>query len=360
MRIGIDVTPLLLRSAGVKTWTWHFFKNLVSNAEHDQIVPLPEISSLAPLVHDRSILGTLETWRRLASLYAINAPLSPVIGYVTRKVDVFHVSNQIRRMPERALVTATLHDMTCWIMPEFHTPANIRADRQFSSLLLKKAARMIAVSQNTKADAVRLLNVNPGRIEVIYPGVADHFFNAKPTQRSKPYVLYLGTLEPRKNVMTLLDAWHGVRDSIKGEFDLLIAGDAGWNCDDVVARLAQGLAGVHYLGYRPQHQLPGLLAGATVFVYPSLYEGFGFPVVEAMACGVPVITSNCSSLAEVAGTAAALIDPLSLDEIRNSLERLLTSPGLRESYRQQGLARAKDFTWAESARQALKFFHHAG
>ena len=360
MRIGIDVTPLLLRSAGVKTWTWHFFKNLVSNAEHDQIVPLPAISTLAPLVHDRSILGKLETWRRLGSLYAINAPLSPLIRYATRKVDVFHVSNQIRKMPERARVTATLHDMTCWIMPEFHTPANIRADRQFSALLMTKAARMIAVSQSTKADAVRLLNVNPDRIEVIYPGVAEHFFGAAPTPRARPYVLYVGTLEPRKNVVTLLDAWQGVRDSIKNEFDLLVAGDAGWNCDDVLARLAQGMAGVHYLGYRPQHELPGLLAGATVFVYPSLYEGFGFPVVEAMACGVPVITSNCSSLAEVAGPAAALIDPLSAEEIRNSLERLLTSPGLRERYRQQGLDRAKEFTWGESARRALQFFQRAG
>jgi glycosyltransferase involved in cell wall biosynthesis len=250
--------------------------------------------------------------------------------------------------------------MTCWILPELHTAANVRADRHFSKILIGKNASMIAVSHSTRNDAIRLLGVNPDRIQVIYPGVGEDFFGAKPTARSKPYVLYVGTLEPRKNVKTLLDAWQNVRPSIRAEFDLLIVGAAGWNCQEVLARLENPPAGVRYAGYRPQRELPGLVAGAAVFVYPSLYEGFGFPVVEAMACGVPVITSNCSSLAEVAGTAAALIDPLSLDEIRNSLERLLTSPGLRESYRQQGLARAKDFTWAESARQALKFFHHAG
>lgn len=357
MRIGIDVSPLLLRSAGVKTWTWHFFKHLRTNAKTHQVIPVPDISVSAPLVHDRSVLDSLGTWPRLGLLYAINAPLSPLIGLMTRKLDVFHVSNQIRKFPARTRITATLHDMTCWIMPELHTAANVRADRQFSEMLIEKNARMIAVSHSTRNDAIRLLGVPPDRIQVIYPGVAEHFFAAKPTPRSKPYVLYVGTLEPRKNVKTLLDAWQNVRASIRAEFDLLIVGDAGWNCEEVLRRLKNPPAGIHYAGYRPQSELPGLMAGATVFVYPSLYEGFGFPVVEAMAAGVPVITSDCSSLQEVVQSAGALIDPLSAEEIRNALERLLTSPGLRERYSQEGLARARQFTWDESACRTLEFFH---
>jgi alpha-1,3-rhamnosyl/mannosyltransferase len=359
MRIGIDVTPLLLRSAGVKTWTWHFLEHLRKNSGNDQIVPLPDVSRSAPLVHDRSILGSLETWWRLGTLYAINAPLSPIIGLVTKNLDVFHASNQIRKLPGRIRVTATLHDMTCWILPEFHTAANVRADRHFSEMLTKKAARMIAVSNSTKMDAIRLLNIDPDRIQVVYPGVADSFFGAKPAVRTRPYVLCVGMLEPRKNLITLLDAWQTVQPSIREEFDLLIAGAAGWNCQEILARLAHPPAGVHYLGYRPQSELPGLMAGATVFVYPSLYEGFGFPVVEAMASGVPVLTSNHSSLQEVVQSAGMLIDPLSAGDIRKALERLLTSPALRERYSQEGSARAKQFTWDESARRTLRFFHEA-
>ena len=245
MRIGIDATPLLLRSAGVKTWTWHFLKHLTSNATNDRIIPLPDISLSAPLVHDRSVLGSLETWRRLGLLYAINAPLSPLIGLMTRKLDVFHISNQIRKFPRRTRVTATLYDMTCRIMPELHTAANVRADRSFTELLIEKTPKMIAVSHSTRNDAIRLLKVDPDRIQVIYPGVAEHFFGAKPAPRSKPYVLYVGTLEPRKNEMTLLDAWQEVRPSIRAEFDLLIVGDVGWNCQDVLARLKDPPAGVH-------------------------------------------------------------------------------------------------------------------
>src|ERR1700679_3393127 len=144
MRIGVDVTPLLLRSAGVKTWTWNFFKHLRSNAKNDQIVSLPDISDSVSLGHDRSVLDSLETWPRLGLLYAINAPLSPLIGLMTRRLDVFHVSNQIRRFPARTRITATLHDMTCWILPELHTAANVRADRHFSKILIGKNASMIA------------------------------------------------------------------------------------------------------------------------------------------------------------------------------------------------------------------------
>ncbi len=363
MRIGIDVTPLLLRSAGVKTWTWHFLNHLRKRAKDDRIIPLPEVSSAGTLAHDRSVLGSLATWSRLAMLYATNAPGSPLIDFRTRGMDVFHASNQTRRLPKRTPVTATIHDMTCWIMPELHTPANVRADRQFAAQLLKKNSRFIAVSANTRTDAVRLLGIAPDRIQVVHPGISEAFFAARakpPVTGAKPYVLFVGTLEPRKNLMTLLDAWQSVRTSIRAEFDLLIAGDTGWHCEPVLARLREKREGVHYLGYRPQEELPGLMAGATTFVYPSLYEGFGFPVAEAMASGVPVITSNCSSLPEIAQGAGELIDPLSPQEIRTALERLLTSPTLREGYRREGLARARTFSWDESACRTLDFFHRAG
>src|SRR5262249_35061878 len=150
-----------------------------------------------------------------------------------------------------------------------------------------------------------LLGIAPDRIHTIYSGIAPEYFDAKPMPRARSYVLYVGTIEPRKNLTTLLDAWAktGLRSS---EFDLVIAGPEGWNATAIMARIR---AETTYLGYVPERDLPGLVAGATLFVYPSLYEGFGFPVVQAMAAGVPVLTSNTSCLPEITGGAAALIDP---------------------------------------------------
>ena len=172
--------------------------------------------------------------------------------------------------------------------------------------------------------------------------------------------MYVGTIEPLKNIVTLIEAWQKVRPSLREEFDLLLAGAVGWKSEDILARLQSGISGVEYLGYVPQHRLPELMPGATVFVYPSLYEGFGFPVVEAMAARVPVVTSNNSSLPEVAGSAAVLVDPESPQEICDSLERLLTSPASRARYSQAGWARAKAFSWKASACRAIEFFRGLG
>lgn len=356
VRIGVDATSLLLCSAGIKTWTWHWLRHLQINADGDEIVPFPSVPRSVPLIHNRSALDPWATYRRLALLYAVNSPGSPLLGCMTRRFDAFHITSQIRNVPRHTRITGTLHDMTCWIMPQVHTQANVGAELDFVDLLVRRSPGILAVSNNTKNDAVRLLKINPDRIQVIYPGVADDFFDADPLHRPKRYVLYVGTIEPRKNIVTLLDAWKKVRPSLREEFDLLLAGAVGWKSEDILARLQSGVSGVEYLGYVPQHRLPELMAGATAFVYPSLYEGFGFPVVEAMAARVPVVTSNNSSLAEVADSAAVLVDPESPQDICDSLEGLLTSPASRARYSQAGWARAKTFSWKESACRAIEFF----
>jgi alpha-1,3-rhamnosyl/mannosyltransferase len=168
----------------------------------------------------------------------------------------------------------------------------------------------------------------------------------------------VGTVEPRKNVDTLLDAWHGFR--LRHDFDLVVVGSSGWGSEKTMTRLASRPQGVRYLGYVPEDELPGLTAGATVFLYPSLYEGFGFPVGQAMAAGVPVITSNTSCLPEVAGEGALLVDPRSPAEIQAALEKLLTSQSLRDQLRTAGTARARQYRWDACARQSLEFFRRIG
>ena len=356
MQILIDATPLLLRSAGVKNYLYYWIQSLWQQARNDRILTLPALSRLGPLDHERSIASAARTYWHLGCVFATNAaPSLPLLRWSMPKADVFHVSNQIRFPPRNLKLTATIYDMTTRLMPELHTADNIRAEESLAKNVLGRADRLIAISENSRQDAIRLLALDPDRIDVIYPGVPEVYFGAQPRPSDRPYVLYLGAIEPRKNVDTLLDAWHGFR--LRGDFDLAIAGASGWAGQKTLARLASHPAGVRYLGYVPEDELPGLMAGASAFLYPSLYEGFGFPVAQAMAAGVPVITSNTSCLPEVAGEGALLVDPLSAAEIQTAMERLLTSSNLQQELRTAGMARARqEFRWEICARRSLEFF----
>jgi glycosyltransferase involved in cell wall biosynthesis len=357
MRILVDATPLLLRSAGVKTYTYHWIQHLLEQARNEQILTFPHIRKLTALNHERSMLPGVRTFSHLAWLFAGNGV--PVLrNWGMPGADVFHASTLIRNPPRTSRLTATIHDMTCRLMPELHTPANRKADESFTKNILQRAARLIAVSENTKADAVRLAGLDPERIEVIYSGVPEVYFGAQPRPALRPYVLFVGTIEPRKNIDTLLDAWQSCR--AQSEFDLVIAGASGWAGEKTLARLMSKPKGVRYLGYVPEDELPGLTAGASAFVYPSLYEGFGFPVAQAMAAGVPVITSNTSCLPEIAGGGALLVDPRSAAEIRGAMDKLLSSPELQQELGTAGMARARDeYRWSVCARKSLEFFHRA-
>jgi alpha-1,3-rhamnosyl/mannosyltransferase len=238
-------------------------------------------------------------------------------------------------------------------MPEVHTQSTLRADRTFEERILKHAHGLIAVSENTRQDAIRLLGIDPRRIRTIHSGVAEEYFDAKPQARAKPYVLVVGTVEPRKNLDTLLDAWRSVKADLREHFDLVLAGPEGWNSSATMARIRQEAT---YLGYVPETEMPGLVAGASLFVYPSLYEGFGFPLVQAMAANVPALISQTSCLPEIAGDAAAFVDPLSPAEIAAQLTLLLESPEERLKLAQLGRARAEDYRWERCARESLAFF----
>jgi len=373
MKVTIDATSALLRSAGVKSYTYHWLRHLRSQASpDDEIRAFPYINNWDRLEHSRSALPTWATLPRIALLHSVNLVGSPLLDRVLKGVDIFHASNQVRCAPRGVRLTATLHDLTCWLMPELHTAANVRADRNFAERILRRADGLIAVSENTRQDAIRLLGIAPERITTIHSGVAEEYFSAGagvaggPVQRfarrNRPYVVCVGSIEPRKNIATLLDAWGMLKPSLRSEFELVIAGPEGWNSEAVMARIqAQGAQlGVRYLGYVPQAELPGLLAGAAVCAYPSLYEGFGLPVVEAMAAGTPVLTSNNSCLPEIAGEAALLVDPRSAAEIAQGLTRLLESKPESEAERnrraQLGRARAEQFRWERCATRTLEFF----
>jgi alpha-1,3-rhamnosyl/mannosyltransferase len=367
IRVTIDAVPLLFRSAGVKNYFYYWTQHLLQEARGVEIRLFPFLRAPSSLDHERSTTGPVATLARLALLHLINRFPNDIAGWTSPRIDLFHAC-KLLNPPRRALLTATMHDFTCWLMPEMHPRTNVRADKLFADRILKRADALIAVSEATRSDAVRLLGIPPEKISVIHHGLPRQFFEAGPSDADaarsrhglqRPYLLFVGTIEPRKNVDLLLDAYQSLSRSIRDEFDLVVAGPRGWAPERTWARLIHPFhpsIGVRYLGYVPERDLPGLFAGATAFVYPSLYEGFGFPVAQAMAAGAPVITSAVSSLPEIAGGAALLVDPRSETQLRDAMRQVLTSPSKRAEMSALGRTNARRFSWPECARQSLRFF----
>src|SRR5271154_3514111 len=236
MIVTVDATSALLRSAGIKSYTYYWVRELRRLARHgDEIRAFPYLRDFGRLDHEASTLSKWQTVPRLALLYAARG--SRVLDWTLAGSDVFHASNQVRRAPRNVKLTATIHDLTCWLMPQFHTEGNIRADASFAEKILKRADGLISVSENTRQDAIRWLGIAPERIQTIYSGVAEEYFDAKPARREKPYALYVGTIEPRKNLDTLLDAWGQLSAGLRRDFELVIAGPQGWGSEKTFARI---------------------------------------------------------------------------------------------------------------------------
>lgn len=366
MHLSVDASPLLLRSAGVKNYLYHWIVALRRQSAGHHVAPFPFLDRIGDLTHDDSNLSRLETLPRIMFLISSNLRLHPAMRWVHRRADVFHVTNQIHHPVKGVALTTTLHDMTCWLMPELHTAANVKADHRFAAQIAAKAQGLIAVSENTRQDAIRMLNLDPKKVVTIHSGVAEPFFTATEAEAEalklrlgliKPYILNVGTIEPRKNLDTLLDAYLQLPSELRDATDLVLAGPLGWAAGTTSQRILSGIPGVRYLGYVSERDLPALTKGATLFAYPSLYEGFGFPVAQAMACEVPVITSNTSCLPEIAGDGALLVDPRSAEEISVALQKLLTAEGLRNQLGRNGRVRAEgNYRWDTCAKKSWDFF----
>ena len=365
MRLVLDCVPFLVRSAGVKAYLFQLHTHLRRTAGSHTVESFPWLDYVESFHHEGSVIPPFATTARIGFLYFINIPGNHILDLICRKADVFHASNQVRQPPRNALLTTTIHDMTAWSHPEMHTAATVLADQRFAANIIKPARGIITPSESSRKDAIERLGLNPDRVRAIHHGISGAYFNAPDPapararfKLNKPYILFVSTIEPRKNLLRLLDAYESLRTSIRDEFELIVAGPKGWSSESTMLRLSLAGANVRYLGYVPEAYLPGLTAGASVFAYPSLYEGFGFPVAQAMAAGVPVITSNVSSLPEVAAGAAELIDPLSTTELRDALDRVLTSHSHAEEMSEKGRERAKHFNWQRCAQETWNFFEN--
>ena len=282
------------------------------------------------------------------------AGLSGSLAQAAASADILHTPILIVPPKKRAPLVVTVFDLTFIMFPQHH----LRTTKVLLGSGLRRAVReadvFLAISENTKQDLVRLTGVSPQRVQVT-PLAADERFRPLGDTGTlmrlgidRPYVLYVGTLEPRKNVTVLLRAFGALEDK---ETLLVLAGAKGWMYEQIFSLVTElGIENrVKMLGYVENDDLPVLYTEAQVFVYPSLFEGFGLPVLEAMQCGAPVITTNVSSIPEVAGDAALLISPDDAAGLTAALTRVLSEPGLREDLRGKSLARAALFSWRKTA-----------
>lgn len=277
------------------------------------------------------------------------------------RAEVYHATANYAPLAAPCPVVLTVHDLAFLRFPHFFRPASRHYLRVMVGASVARAARILAVSESTRRDLVDLLGVPPERIDIAYPAIDTAFrpvtdeatlaaFRARHTLPER-YFLYLGTFEPRKNLLTLLEAYARLRAREREAPALVLAGARGWYDEEVFARIAAlGLGNaVHLPGYVAFEEQRLWYSAASVFVYPSLYEGFGMPIVEALACGTPVLTSRTSGMPEAGGTLATYIDPTEPDEMAQALQTLASDSATRARVRREGPAWASCFTGARLA-----------
>ena len=269
------------------------------------------------------------------------------------RVDVFFAALSYQSALWNSVPTVTVvHDLAVFRVPEIvHSRRARFVERITLRLTTRRSARLIAVSQSTKNDLVSLTRLDPDRVTVLFEAAASNDVPGPlPLGEREPYFLFVGTLEPRKNIGRLLRAYAALPESIRARYALKLVGKRGWGEDYQALARRLGLDGrAQFLGYMPHDRLLALYRKATLFIYPSLYEGFGLPVIEAMSTGTPVITTNCSSLPEVVGEQGLMCDPTDERCLATTMASLVENPELWEKQSRYLSARARKFDWSEIA-----------
>jgi glycosyltransferase involved in cell wall biosynthesis len=281
--------------------------------------------------------------------------------------DLCHFSNSLAPLFISCPYVVTVYDMSLHLYPQMHPRKSLVLVKSLLPISVRRAAAVITISHSAKNDIVRLLGVPPERVHVVYGAPSAGFRpDLDPAELDRirdlyglhePYILAVSTLEPRKNLTRLIGAFAILRRRGRRE-QLLLVGQPGWQYQPILQMIERlGLKEcVRLMGYLPSDHLPGIYKMASAVAFPSVYEGFGLPIVEAMACGTPVLTSDRSSMAELGTGAAVLVNPYSEEEIENGLFRLLTEDPLREQLRAAGFSRASEFSWERAARDTVSLY----
>jgi glycosyltransferase involved in cell wall biosynthesis len=286
-------------------------------------------------------------------------------------VDVVHFTNGMVPISRRMPTIVTIHDMSLTMFPGYHPLRRVLLNRPLVDIAARRADAVVTVSQSAKRDIVRLYGLPAERVHVVHEAAAPSFHRvvdraALERVRSRyrladRFILYVGTIEPRKNLPCLIEAFAGRRRAGEVPPQLVCVGPYGWLSRDIEKRIERlGLRGaVCFPGYVPFDDLPAVYTLAEMFVFPSLYEGFGLPVIEAMACGTPVITGSVAALAEVGGDAVELIEQPGSEALGEAMASLARDAERRHELSRRGIARAQRFSWTRAARETLAVYRQA-
>ncbi|SHE23498.1 glycosyltransferase family 4 protein [methanotrophic endosymbiont of Bathymodiolus puteoserpentis (Logatchev)] len=374
MKVILSVDSVKFPLTGIARYTYELAKQLQAQPDLD-LTLLANGRAVAELPAHRQINPRKTDWLKsqlrksdlVTKTYQMLSGIRNQISLKDHEDAIFHGPNFYLPIFNGYSV-ATFHDLSIFTHAQYHTPARVRFMQRELSLTLQRASLLITDSEYTRQELANYFGYPLDKIHAIPLACSAEFHPRKATStaltldrfglRHGGYVLYTGTIEPRKNIETLLDAYSILPDAIRRRWPLVLAGYHGWKSESLHARIkAAASAGwVHYLGYVADDDLPYLFAGAHLFIFPSHYEGFGLPVLEALASGVPVICSNASSLPEVAGGAALLFDP---DDVSKLSELIIT--GLEdESWRgpaiNKGLEQASTFSWQKCAEETIAVY----
>ena len=405
MQIGFDITSLYVAQAGVFYYRYNQIKAMLAlNSPAHQFLLLdyfpvhggwrtpPEIETLtSPHAELRHVRGIRQ--RKLSRLHLVHKlgirPFAKMIDETLfapwarweaqdkerqlqknlASLDIFHTSDVLQYAAPHIKTVTTIYDMTTLLFPEMHTVETREMQQKKYRFAQEKADAVIAISQSARQDVINLLGIEPERVHVVYAGVDPSFrplsdeeiapHLAKFNLQVDSYILTVGTIEPRKNLVRLIQAYHAVwQKQPKSMPKLVLAGATGWFFREVFALVKNlGLSKqVLFIGRVDDADLPALYNGALFLAYPTLYEGFGMPALEAMACKTAVLTSNTSSLPEVVGNAGLLIEPTDVDSIMYGLQQLIEDNPYRRKLSQMGLQRATKFAWENAAKETLQLY----
>jgi glycosyltransferase involved in cell wall biosynthesis len=380
-RFALDGLPLQVRSAGIATYTGALVRAMAGLRPQTSfaLLGLSDLARVAlravPPERPEPPLPDNVRWCKTALYplitgYPLPLPRLLPLGAATGAVDLFHATNYVLPRAPGVPLVVTVHDLTLLRYPELGTPA-LRRIVARTAQSVREARRVIADSEATRRDVVELLGVEERKVRAVPLGCDAAFAPGDPDAAGRevarrfgverPFVLHVGTIEPRKNLERLLSAFGRARAREGLAHVLVLAGAPGWGSAPVERRVAEeGLQdAVRFTGPVSRDGLLALYRAADLFVYPSLYEGFGLPLLEAMACATPVVTSDAASLPEVAGDAALLVDPRDEEALTAAILRGLADEALRARLRDAGPQRARRFSWQRCAAETLRVYDEA-
>lgn len=375
MKIGVNALQVRAAKSGVGQYIHALLEAMVEQAPEDRFTIYCTRENVAnytlPAANLESVVWGLPQGARTARLIYEYAFLP---GEIRRRgINVFHGTSNF--LPPRKVCpyVVTIHDLSYFVHPERCPPVRRRYWYAMTARTVAIADAIITDSENSRSDIERFFPGTGPRITVIPLAAHPRFRLADYSRQHStvgagelaldghPYLLYVGTLEPGKNVQRIIEAF----DAVAGQFPdhlLALVGDRGWLFEGIfqAAECSPFRDRIRFLGHRPDDEVVDLFRFCDAFVYPSLYEGFGLPPLEAMACGAPVITSNSSSVPEVVGDAAVMVDPTSVKEIASAMRRVLSDSALRKDLSIRGLERATLFSWQKAARETLAVYRSLG